>query len=530
MKIRFLRKLFPLLFLFLLVLFACRHESVPEKEESTQKIGLSSRTISLHQSKHRAKLEPKLKIVEQGFASSLKNGAFGKAVNFGDSITIDTEHIIYMEKGDFYNYTFKINRNNPEPNEPLENLVLVPTTDGNFQEYLVKYDITDAEKQLLKQGSYHVPHEKMTIKRIHNGTFSGSLFQEKDGGCTVNIYSSYTTCSEGVHSNGETNCSAAVRSQLITTFEMDCSGGAGGGGGDGGFGGGGETPGDQTGGGGESGSGYWDCPEPGIPSGPLSPNEDFGTGECNWIPTEPNEGNFETPCEKITASNTVAREFISKPKASTRKTEITATLSTDSEEKGFSYGVDSSGNEQVTGVKIGVGGNAVDVEVTNPSFTIIGVAHTHTPSVYNVPSVGDLYNMYKARSENPNFNFYHTFAEGGNDYVFTIVDLAKFNVFDSNFPKAMYLDGAKWKDGTSIGNDFKYIKDQQIKSGKTDDEAFDMAMAFVLKKYGTGIAMSKKDASGNYEPFFVKEQAVPFVTSTGTIFVKIYTKTTDCNY
>ena len=238
----------------------------------------------------------------------------------------------------------------------------------------------------------------------------------------------------------------------------------------------------------------------------------------------------QTPCENIVTENTKAKEFIEKAKATEKKTEITSTLSTDTEEKSFSYGVDNAGQEQVTNVRIGTNGNAVDVDVTNPNFTIRGGAHTHTKEVYNVPSVGDLYNFFSANSTNSNFDFYHTFAQDSNDYVFTIANQTKFDAFTTNYPKATYQDGPKWKKDTTIANDFYYIIEQQTKIGKTDDEAYDLAMAFVLQKYGTGIAISKKDSTGNYKPLFVKENSFPLAIGTTIVILKTYEKTADCNY
>ncbi len=235
------------------------------------------------------------------------------------------------------------------------------------------------------------------------------------------------------------------------------------------------------------------------------------------------------PCEKIIAENAKAKELIAKAKANGRKVEIISGINTASQEKGFSFGADTNGTEQVTGIKTGVGGNAVDVEVTNPSFTIYGAAHTHTPEVYNVPSVGDVYNFFKANTANLNFKYYYTFAQDNNDYVFTIADPINFASFTSNYPEATYLDGAKWKADTSIANDFKYIIKQQEDLGKTDDEAYDIAMAFVLNKYNTGIGMSKKDTYGNYKPIFVNETVLPVVINNGIVLVKTYNTTTDCN-
>ncbi|WP_312752615.1 hypothetical protein [Epilithonimonas hominis] len=42
--------------------------------------------------------------------------------------------------------------------------------------------------------------------------------------------------------------------------------------------------------------------------------------------------------------------------------------------------------------------------------------------------------------------------------------------------------------------------------------------------------MSKKDASGNYQPVFVKENLISINTGGIMVFVKTYEQTTECNY
>ena len=298
----------------------------------------------------------------------------------------------------------------------------------------------------------------------------------------------------------------------------------GGGGGSGGSTGGDGSSGDGGSGGGGTGSGGSGGTSDECSGGAWYRIHNDCDGDGNTGLPEP------TPCENITSKNTKAKEFIEKTKAAQRKTEITSTLSTDTEEKGFSYGVDSSGLEQVTAVKNGTGGNAVDVEVSNPNFFVVGAAHTHPTSVYNVPSTGDIYNFYTARATNNKFSFYHTFAQNDNEYAFTIADQSKFDDFTTNYPKADYLDGAKWKSGTTIANDFYFIVNQLKNSGKDVDDAYDLAMAYVLKKYDTGIAMSKKDSNGNYKAMFVQENIYPVTIGTTIVIVKTYESTNTCNY
>jgi hypothetical protein len=60
--------------------------------------------------------------------------------------------------------------------------------------------------------------------------------------------------------------------------------------------------------------------------------------------------------------------------------------------------------------------------------------------------------------------------------------------------------------------------------GKSDDEAFEIALAFVLQNHNIGITLNKMDSNGNFTPIFVNSY-IELSDPTKTI----YTKTTNCN-
>ncbi|EIA09160.1 hypothetical protein [Flavobacterium frigoris] len=60
--------------------------------------------------------------------------------------------------------------------------------------------------------------------------------------------------------------------------------------------------------------------------------------------------------------------------------------------------------------------------------------------------------------------------------------------------------------------------------GKSDDEAFEIALAFVLQNHNIGITLNKMDNNGNFIPIFVNSY-LDLSDPTKTI----YTKTTNCN-
>jgi len=144
-----------------LSLFSCRNDLLPEQDmisNSSSKFQLTSKRISLSESKHKVKLLPELEKVKLGFQA--KNSA-GKVVQYGNGVSINTDDVIYIENGpDYHTYTFRIDRQNAPADAPIENLVLTPLPDGSYKELLVSYNLTIQEKQSLALGKVIDPKEK----------------------------------------------------------------------------------------------------------------------------------------------------------------------------------------------------------------------------------------------------------------------------------------------------------------------------------------------------------------------------------
>ncbi|MGL5234522.1 MAG: hypothetical protein ACRC8Z_07200 [Empedobacter falsenii] len=135
--------------------------------------------------------------------------------------------------------------------------------------------------------------------------------------------------------------------------------------------------------------------------------------------------------------------------------------------------------------------------------------HSHTDNYFSAPSPGDFYFLSGANINSPSFSFWYTAAHNGDTYVLYISDYHRFIKFQENFPKDLYLDGAGWKEGTSIHSDFTDVYDNFIINGKSDNEAYSLAMSFVSNKYnmgiGIGIGIGKQDSEGNFNSTFVNE-------------------------
>ena len=119
-----------------LLTFSCRQDILHEQEtyHNTSAFQLTSKRISLSESKHKAKLTAELSKAKDEFKAFAKKNKQGKTVNFGDSISVNTDEVIYMENGpNYHTYTFSIRRNSPLANNPVENLVFTPLPEWRLQ-------------------------------------------------------------------------------------------------------------------------------------------------------------------------------------------------------------------------------------------------------------------------------------------------------------------------------------------------------------------------------------------------------------
>ncbi|WP_439480671.1 hypothetical protein [Chryseobacterium aquaticum] len=204
------RKLFLRLCLILMVglsAFSCRTDQFPEAQSfnDSSKFQLTSKRISLDESKHKAILLPELKKAEAEFKAFSKTNAQGKVVNYGNGISIDTDDVIYIEKGsDFHSYTFHIKHENALADAPVENLVLTVQEDGTYSELLLSYNFTQQEKQNLMIGIPVNAKGKVTITELAQGTYNNGGLMGKQV-CVFVEKTMWNPCSSGAHNGTNAN-------------------------------------------------------------------------------------------------------------------------------------------------------------------------------------------------------------------------------------------------------------------------------------------------------------------------------------
>ncbi len=279
------------LIVFLSLLYSCRNDMLPEKEifENSSQFQLTSRRMSLAESKHRLKLMPEISEAQTLLRSSQYNVS-GKTVNAGSGVTINTNDVIYIENGpNYHTYTFNIVRENASIDAPVENLVLTPLPDGTYKGLLFRYNFTQQEKQNIMEGIPVDTKGKTTITEA--GT---NITLSKVQECSYVQETIWQDCSQHIHNQSNisdwVNCTAEIKPQVYTIGYWSCSSGGGGGN----EGGSGNTGSDDGTGGGNAGN---DNCITEVFQNPLDPVAVYNPCPIG-VPTSPNIPNLSNPCEK----------------------------------------------------------------------------------------------------------------------------------------------------------------------------------------------------------------------------------------
>ncbi|PWN60481.1 hypothetical protein [Chryseobacterium viscerum] len=211
-------------------LWSCRNDYLPDQQENDYNaFRYTYKRISLEESKHKINLIPELKKVNEKLKTR-EAYASGKAVKYSNGVSVNTDDVIYIERGpNVHSYTFHITRDNEPENAPLENLVLSILPDGTYKELLITYDFTSQEKQILMNDGSVDTKGKLNVEELNPGTYNGGgLVNKSDISCQWIEESYFTSCSEGQHFNGEASqsqggpCKADQPSKMVTVVIHRC--------------------------------------------------------------------------------------------------------------------------------------------------------------------------------------------------------------------------------------------------------------------------------------------------------------------
>ena len=187
---------------------------------------------------------------------------------------IDTSSILNIQVNNYNSYTFKIFRINDD--STVENLILSETPNGNYKTGIIKYTLTEDEKNKISNHQYIDLKSKMSYTQIDFNSLNDlnlhSRIECRDEERTV-----WVTCSEGVHNSSNigtwNQCTADVPPTMYIAVSTVC---------------------ESTGGnGGNTGTGNIDT------SGSGGSNTGVDNQNTDTNPTDTNNNNNNTPINEF---------------------------------------------------------------------------------------------------------------------------------------------------------------------------------------------------------------------------------------
>lgn len=132
----------------------------------------------------------------------------------------------------------------------------------------------------------------------------------------------------------------------------------------------------------------------------------------------------------------------------------------------------------------------------NDSIYIFAGIHSHPFGAYPAPSARDVYSLFNANQNNPQYQYQFVFASDGSKYLISATTSATFNSFASTYPESINVSADNgWNRNTPLGQEFKWVESYfKDKMGMTANEAYQNAHAYILNKY-TGTTLSKYNSS-----------------------------------
>lgn len=188
-----LKKLFKTGILFLSLAFlpyGCQKDDTSENIESSDEIqNILSQKISLNEIPNSNQVSEVLR----NLSTSINATNYLQRTIEPDSVSIDTNDILYMEYGNTHTLTFKLLANNPQ--YYIENIVLHYNVDTDtYDEYLLEYVITQEEFVDFSNGIPLNENTEVLITELDTGTVSTILGRSS---CSRNCETIYVQCTAG---------------------------------------------------------------------------------------------------------------------------------------------------------------------------------------------------------------------------------------------------------------------------------------------------------------------------------------------
>lgn len=227
-----------------------------------------------------------------------------------------------------------------------------------------------------------------------------------------------------------------------------------------------------------------------------------------------------TPCEKLTNNLQKAKELMDVPVVKNQNDIMKATIATDPNEKGFYFEKNSSGSYKVSNIVEG-GVSGVNIVLSNAEFSPEAVVHNHNKlDGYTCFSPTDINSFHGYHAGFSTVSHYYVNGGDGSMYVMTIQNQQDYDNYLQQYSNSIDPDSGNWKNNSDLYKEKKKVLDHFRNLGKTEDEAFDLAMGYLNNKYNMGVVISKKGADGKFHPLQVesKKTTDPLTGETTTIY------------
>ncbi len=205
---------------------------------------------------------------------------------------------------------------------------------------------------------------------------------------------------------------------------------------------------------------------------------------CDASYCDPDPEPEPDPCADAQLGASKATSFSNNSIYNSAKSNI-QTAANDGNEHGVSFGKDANGATISSSISNGNGHSAPIPPITN----ITADLHNHPDNT--PPSSGDLYGFIDKATSNSTYETRYILMADGTVYAFIVTDLQAAQAFNSNNPRVL---NPEYEPG--FPDDIRdEINEMKGFYGATDETA----MAFIMEKYNTGIALLKQDISGNFK-------------------------------
>jgi len=231
-----------------------------------------------------------------------------------------------------------------------------------------------------------------------------------------------------------------------------------------------------------------------------------GTGSGGYDPVPTTPPPQPDPCTEAKALADKATTLSKNTKYTTAKSNI-QTAASDGKEHGITFGKDANGNITISAMTTGTGISA-PVNISWPG----AFADLHNHPTNLPPSPGDLYGIVSLNNVHSGYDTRMVVTPDGSVYALIIINPSLAAQFIIDHPKVQIGDfPPDFPD--PVFTDFDDAKIQLQMQGFSNLIAEQMAMAFVLEKYKSGMALLKQDSNGNFKRLRTQENILNGTTT-----------------